>query len=60
MEIIKEIVICKADINEGITKESLCPRCESEVHKVYIEDVYMGEWCLKCNVSIKKLKGEFV
>jgi hypothetical protein len=60
MEMIKEIAIRKAEIHEGITKEALCPRCESEVYKVYIEYVYMGEWCLTCNVPIKKLKGELL
>jgi hypothetical protein len=60
METTNEIVNHNSMIHEGITEEGLCPRCESEVYTVYIEDVYMGEWCLNCNVPIKKLKVELL
>ncbi|MEW6659147.1 MAG: hypothetical protein AB1424_10845 [Thermodesulfobacteriota bacterium] len=35
-----------------------CPQCNSDMLMAYIEDGGLGDWCMNCKKSLKKMRGE--
>lgn len=44
--------------DKEVSESKHCPTCNSDVRESYIEDGSIGAWCPKCNMSLKKMRGE--
>jgi hypothetical protein len=49
-------VALEADLAQKITGKLQCPSCHKwDVHRAFIEDGGMGDWCPHCQISLQKL-----